>query len=404
MTGKIAFRNVFRQKRRSILTALTMFGGFVLASISLGLGEGTYSTVIDGFTRSTTGHIQIHGRGYLDRPSLYNTLDDYERIGAIVEDVEGVESWAPRIYSGAIVSVGENTSGAQVTGIDPGREASTTTFARKITSGSMLQNDPAQGVLIGKGLAKILETGLSDRLVLVSQAADGSIANDAYTIAGIVDSGDVMSDRMTVYLHIEDAQELFVLHGRAHEIAIIGEDIGEVRDLSRTLESSIDNPELEVAPWQVFAETFYRSMQADKQGNYITQLIIMIIVAVGVLNTVLMSVLERTREYGLLKALGTKPVQIFFLIFLEVSILAAMSIICGAGTGIAANYILSHHGIPLPIEVDVGGYIFDTLRSDINAMSLVIPAVLVFIAAVTVSVIPAVRAARTVPVKAMRMH
>jgi putative ABC transport system permease protein len=140
------------------------------------------------------------------------------------------------------------------------------------------------------------------------------------------------------------------------------------------------------------------------QGTWVSLFIIVLIVAVGVLNTVLMSVLERRREYGLLKAVGTRPVAIVRLVLAEVSILALFSIILGAGLSLAINLLLSHHGINLHEPLTWGGMRFETLKSEINARSFYIPCLTVFFSALLVSFFPSLKAARTDPAKSMRMH
>ncbi|MFW6160141.1 MAG: ABC transporter permease, partial [Acidobacteriota bacterium] len=161
---------------------------------------------------------------------------------------------------------------------------------------------------------------------------------------------------------------------------------------------------LSVASWKEFAKDFYQAMKADLQGMWIMLFVIILIVAVGVLNTVLMTVLERTREYGVLKALGTKPKQIFLQVILEINIIALASIIIGAGLSLIINHILSIHGINLPYSFTYGGMEFKTMYSEISARSLYIPALTVALAASVVSLFPALRAARIAPGRAMRMH
>jgi putative ABC transport system permease protein len=246
MLLKIAFRNVFRQKRRTILTALTMMGGFTLAAISIGWSDGTYSYIINTFTRNRLGHIQIHGTGYLDKPSLYNTVDDYETIGAKIQSVDGVEAWAPRLYSAGLVSVGEKSVGARIIGIDPVRETLATRFDKKIVAGRNFSPTPSPEALLGTGLARSLQAKLGDDIVIVSQAADGSIANARYQIIGLVDSGDPLYDRMAFYLHLQDAQKLLVLENRVHEIVIIAKDLDQVGALVQKIKTALANPKLDV--------------------------------------------------------------------------------------------------------------------------------------------------------------
>ncbi len=401
---KIAFRNIFRQKRRSMLTALTMVGGFTLAAVSIGWADGSYNSVIDMFTRHRLGHIQVHHTGYLDRPSIYKTIDNYRQVGRVIGQTAGVEAWTPRLFAGGLASLGDRSSGIQIIGVDPVAEARATRLDRQVTRGKYFSGSPAGEALLGRGLAEILKANLGDEVVLISQAADGSMANDLYRVQGIVDSGDDVTDRMSFYLPLDVAQSLLVLPDRVHEIAIIVTSLDEVQPVTRTLRTELDNPNLDIEPWQVFARSFYSAMQADQRGMWIMLFVIMLIVAVGVLNTVLMSVLERTREYGVLKAVGTRPRQVFRLILYEMSMLALGSVALGALLGTLINYLLSFHGIPLPEPFTYGGVEFTTMYTEVTMRSLVIPAVTVLVAASTVSILPALRAAHIDPARALRTH
>ena len=404
MMLKIAFRNIFRQKRRTVLTALAMIVGFTLSSVFIGWSDGAYSDIISMFTRNRIGHIQVHHTGYLDKPSLYDVIDSYESIGEKIAGVEGVEAWTPRIYSAGLGSVGDKTMGVQIIGVDVGREVRATRFDQKITSGAIFSETAAREAILSVGLARILKADVGGKIVLVTQGTDGAIANDLYTIIGIAESGDKATDRMACYLHIDDAQDLLVLDGRVHEIAVLVEVLDRVPKITAAIEIQIDDTTLEVSPWQVVAKSFYRAMQADRQGDLIGRMIIMLIVAIGVLNTVLMSVLERTREYGVLKAMGTKPRQIFGVVVIEVAFIALGSIVIGALFGASLNYLLSIYGISLPQEFSYGGIVFQTMYAAVTVRSLAIPAVTVLVSAILVSLFPAIRAARIAPAAAMRAH
>ncbi len=403
-TLKIAFRNIFRQKRRTVLTALAMIVGFALSSVFIGWSDGAYSDIIAMFTQNRIGHIQVHQQDYLDKPSLYKTMNDYMSIGQTIGSVKGVEAWTPRVYSAGLGSVGEKSTTVQIIGIDVEREIKATRFDKKIVDGREISAQPAREAVLGKGLARILAATVGDEIVIVSQGADGSIANELYEIVGVAESGDDITDRMACYLHIGDAQELFVLEGRSHEIVVIVSNINRVLKITEAIEADLDDSTLDVAPWQEVAKSFYRAMQADQQGDAIGRIIIMLIVAIGVLNTVLMSVLERTSEYGVLKAIGTKPRQIFWLVICEVLIIALGSIVVGAGLGASINYLLSIYGITMPQEFTYGGIKFQTMYAEVNVRSLIIPAITVVLSAGIVSIFPALKAARILPARAMRAH
>lgn len=401
MTFKMAYRNVLRQKRRTLLTVITMLGGFTLASISIAWADGTYNSVIDMFTRTRLGHIQVHSRGYLDKPTLYNTITDYEKLGRKINNYEGVTSWAPRLFAAGLASVGNKSTAVQITGIDPVKETETTRFDKKIIKGRMFSKTGTNEVILGKGLAENLKAELGDELVIVSQGADGSIANDLYNVIGVLESGNLLSDKTSLYLPLSDAQNLMVLYSQVHEIAIVIEDIDDVKESAVGLTKAINRPELTVETWQEFAQSFYDAMKADQQGMWIMLFVIILIVSVGVLNTVLMTVLERTREYGVLRAIGVRPLQIIRMVTYEVAVMATASIVIGFILSFGVNYWLSVQGISIG-TFSYGGVEFSGMYSEINARSYIIPAITVLVSSVLISLFPAIKAARTVPAKAMR--
>lgn len=383
---------------------LTMIGGFTLAAFSIAISDGSYNQIIDMFTRNQLGHIQIHHSGYLDRPSLYKTIDGYQTICRQIGKVAGLTCWTPRVYASGLSSIGEKSAGVRIIGIDPDREDQATNFGKKISAGEPLTTEANHQVLLGRGLALVLKAELGDSLVVISQGADGSIANDLYLVRGIVVSGDEASDRSALYLHIKDAQELLVLGDRIHELVIIAEDLQDVRDLALQLPNTLADSTLAVAAWQEFAHQFYTAMKADQQGSWISLGIVVLLVAIGVLNTVLMTVMERRREYGLLKAIGTRPGRVVRLVLTETFIMAVISVLIGTAISLLVNYLFSIKGIEFPNPITYGRMEFSTMRAEINARSFYIPAITVVCAALFVSIWPAWRAARIAPAQAMRTH
>jgi ABC-type lipoprotein release transport system permease subunit len=404
---KIAFRNIFRQRRRSIFTALTMVGGFVLFSLALSISEGTYATVIEKFTRSYTGHLQLHKKGYLDRPSIYKTLEDLESINEKLKVSPGVKSWTPRVYSSALASKDKKTSIARIVGISPAAEASTTSIKEKIKEGTFFKSsdDFNNDVIVGAGLAEILNLKIGSELVLVGQGADGSISNDIFKVTGILKGDTYSADRTYCYMNIKAAQGFLSLDKRFHEVVIVLDDYKNSQKEALILGKIFkDRSELEVLPWESIEKQFYNTMIFEKRGIRICLLVIVLIVAIGVLNTVLMTILERTIEYGVLRALGTRPVMIFGLIVLETSILAILSIFLGFVLSFVLNYWVSIHGIDYPAPIDIGGFAITTMYGLIYPGAFSTPAIVTFFTAVIVSIFPAIRAMRIIPVDAMRTN
>lgn len=406
---KIAFRNIFRQRRRSAFTILTMVGGFVLFSLALSISEGTYGTVIEKFTKSYTGHLQVHKNGYLDKPSLYKSLDDYALLSTEIEKIPGVKSWTPRVYAGALASKDKKTSMARIIGIDPDSEARTTSIKAKVKEGEFLKTttETQNNVIIGAGLAETLKLKLGDEMVLVGQGADGSISNDIFIVSGIL-KGDVYSkDRNYCYMDIKMAQSFLSMDTNFHEIAIIVDEYQNADSAAKFLDENFKKEglaNLEVLPWAKVEKQFYNTMVFEKKGMRICLIVIVIIVAIGVLNTVLMTILERTTEYGVLRALGTRPLTLFWMIILESAGLAIISIIVGFIISFILNYWVSIHGIDYPNPIDIGGFTITTMYGLIYAGAFTGPAIVTFFTALFVSIFPAFRAMKISPVEAMRMN
>jgi putative ABC transport system permease protein len=399
---KIAFRNIFRHRWRSALTCLMMAGGCFLFAIFLGIADGSYDNLIDMFTLDHTGHIQVHAQGYLDKPAIYKVIKAPDAIGATIGRIKHVQSWAPRVLTPALAFVGNKTTGTMVMGVDPEREAHTTRLAQKVTEGRFLSENPRDEVVVSKGLAKSLHAGLGDKVALIAQGADGSVANGLFTVVGVMGSEESMYGVTNCYLNINTAREFLSMGDQAHEIVIVLDDHNFSRKTALLIQKALSDKHLSVEPWQVVESQFYRAMQADLKGNWISIIVITLIMAVGVLNTILMVILERTREYGILKAMGTRPWQIFTLIVLETLFLAVIATVIGTAIGAAMNALLAVHGITLNTPIKWGGMNFDTITSKNTLQALLMPGIVVLSTAMVVSLWPAVRAARIVPVRAIR--
>jgi ABC-type lipoprotein release transport system permease subunit len=286
--------------------------------------------------------------------------------------------------------------------VDPEREANTTRLKNKVKEGRFISGEMSYEAVITGSLARVLKVDIGNEIALISQGADGSIANDLFTVVGITDTEDTGYGKMFCYIHIGAAQEFMSLGTRVHEVAIILSEHEMARQGAGEIEANLKDPGLDVEPWQVVEKQFYRAMQADLEGNKISLMILTLIVAVGVLNTVLMVILERTPEFGLLKALGTRPFTIFRLIVLETAFISLISVVVGSAFGILGNYLLSIYGIDYPTPLEYGGMVFETLTAVISLRSIYQPGLIIFLTAVLVSTLPAIKAARVIPVKSMR--
>lgn len=405
LTLKLAYRNILRQRRRSLLTALSMAGGYMLFVFSMSLLEGSWSNVVDIFTLDHTGHIQVHKDDYAKRPKIHKTIENPAVVETTLKNHEDVTGWAPRVYSSALAYGGNKTSIAQIFGIDPELEPTVTRILQKVSAGQYFSAQPnADGyfpAMIGRGLANSLRLDVGDEIVLISSGADGSIANDIFIITAII--GNTTSfDRLGVFLPLTVAQEFLSIGGEVHEFALLARNKHDNEQLAVALQSLM--PSLKVSPWQQIEASFYRTMQSDKQGNYFTMALIVFIVFIGVLNTVLMSVLERTKEFGVLKSIGCRPSELVKLIFIETVMLASISISVGLALILPVIVWFTEVGIKLDISVDMGGVVFDTMKGDLSAYVVFMPMGFMLLTAALISLPPGLRAARILPRVALGSH
>ncbi|MEA3307028.1 MAG: FtsX-like permease family protein [Elusimicrobiota bacterium] len=396
---KMAFRNILRQKRRTLLTALMISGGFLLFSLSMGISEGTYGSIIEMFTRMHTGDIQIHKGGYLKRSSLYKTINNSDDLSASLKKMKFIKSFTPRVYSSALSFAGTKTGGAMIMGLNPAMEAESTSLALNI-EGKFLPLKPSKKVLLGKGLADVLKVKLNDEISLIGQGADGSIANENFRIIGIMGGNGSSFGQRHCFMHIKDAQEFLALGTRIHEIAIVLNNHKEARKRAKDIKLLLNDESIDIDPWQIIEKEFYTAMLTDRKGANISNFIIMVIVLIGVLNTILMSILERTKEFGVMKAIGASPLDIFKLIMTEVIVLGAVSIFIGIMGSLAINYYLSIQGIPIT-PIAYGCIKFTQMISTVSAKVIFEPIYIFLMAIVVTGLYPALRAASILPIEAL---
>ncbi len=269
LAWKIAFRNLFRQKSRTLLCGSSICGAFILFSISLGFSDGTYGVIIRMLTENHSGHIQIHHAGFLENPSFHRNFKLDSALEEALKQHEEVEAWAARIYSAALMFGERKSSFGRVIGLDPQREEQVTGLSRKLESGRVFHESDAREILLGAKLRNLLQVGIGDDVVLLGQGADGSIANDLFTVSGFLKTDAELHDGNRAYLPLKTAQEFFSLESRVHELALHLKEDGYSREQAVKLQKRMPDRQLDVQPWQVVEEVFYKAMAADIKGNWI---------------------------------------------------------------------------------------------------------------------------------------
>ena len=223
---RIAWRNIWRQKRRTWITAGAMALGVAFCMATIALSDGMFADVFRILVRQNMGHVQIHNPVYPKQRALHETIPHGTEVLSQVEALPGLARASGRLYGYALLGVGEKAAGAQLGGVDPEREAPITGIAEKMESGRYLSETPSREIVLGAGLAESLEAEVGDEVVAVTQAADGSMGNDLYTIVGTFRTGSVVFDRGGAFLHREDLGTLLVLPDEIHEI--VG-DLAQIR-------------------------------------------------------------------------------------------------------------------------------------------------------------------------------
>lgn len=407
MLLKIAFRNLFRQKRRTILTLLTMIVGFVLSSIAISVSDGGYGNLIQLFTKTQTGHIQIHNSEYRDKPSLYKTVNNIDEIANILKKTKGIKSFSGRVLSAGLTFYDKKTYGVKLIGINTDFEKETTGLNNRVTKGEYLKETEDNDILISYKLAENLNANINDMIALVSQGADGSTSNDLFKIKGIFGNEKDNMDTNNIYMNTKTLQNFLALENKVHQMIIILDNYLDSTEISAKINKKIQklpNNKSKAEPWEVINETFYNTMTADKQGDTLIRFIIIIVVIIGVLNTVLMSLLERKREFGILLAIGTKPKQIFSIIMLEVFFLSLIAISIGSILSSFSVLYLSTIGITFPEPVIIAGIQLQHLKGAFLPQVYLTPIISIMVSSLVAALIPALKTAKTIPIKALRSN
>jgi putative ABC transport system permease protein len=404
----LAWRNLWRHARRTILTAITIAAGLAMCMSMLAFVDGMYGTIRDVLVTRMIGHVQIHHTAYVGKRSLYDTVPGAADLLVKLDALDGVRGVTPRVLGGGLAGLGDETVGVQLLGIDPVREEKASSIRRTVKQGEMLPPDAAQGALLGDRLAKKLGAKLGDEILVVTSAADGSIGNALFKVIGVFHTGSTGLDRAGVYLHYRDLQEVLALPDQVHEIIVNGssDQDGPVAELLAAVKGVTGDKVASQAWWEV--QPSAQDMLA-MQGvtSWIMVLIVFGVAALGVVNTMLMSVFERTRELGVLRALGVRPLELVALVCLESLFLALVAVIGGLIVGGLLDVYLVTQGISLVREngesFDFGSLTFDPIiYGRVTAKSLLLPITGAFTTAVLAALWPAVRAARLRPVDAIR--
>ncbi len=398
----MAYRNVFRNWRRTLVTTLAMgFAGLVMILFA-SLMEGLLQASEKNAVAMDTSDIQIHTKGYRDDPDLYKRIEDPE---VIIKNLKAAGfNAAQRLYGYGLVASGSTSAGVQIRGIDIPNESKVTLVHNHVMTGNWLDTGDPGGVVLGRKLARTLGVKQGDELVFVGQASDGSMANDLYSVRGILKSIGEEVDRAGLYMVDDEFRRLMVLDEGAHEIAVTRPASDMDLSLARERVAEIA-PEYEVLDWKGLKPVIARILDLADIQMIIMVSITYVAVAMIVLNAMLMSVMERFRELGIMKAIGVTPWQIMLLVYMETIVQIFMASIIALILGTSASYYFQGHGIDLTRLADgvsFAGVAMDPIwRAQITQQALIVPIAFLFIIGLLAVLYPAVKAALIRPVTAI---
>ena len=412
---KIGWRNLWRNPRGTLLTALALGLGLTLLLVSLGLLDGSHEQMVRNGVRFASGHVVIQARGYQDTGSLelllpagvVSSTDGFLHSEALKPVVRGV---SPRLLASGLLSSAANADGVRIMGVIPQAERAVSLIPQRIVEGNYLRDDQASGVIIGADLARKLAVKIGGKVVLMTQAvpqsdteatdeAGGEMQSTLLRVSGIFRTGIQAIDAHVIQLPLPETQALLGVPDRVTQIAVLLDREGDSLMVTRSLRKQLMGVPVEILPWRESMPTMARMFLLDEAFNYVMNGVVLAMVGLGILNTILMRVLERRYEFGLCSALGLRPVQLAVMIIGESLALTAISLVLGLVLGLSLQYYFATAGLDLrwffhsslPTTLVFDPIIYSRLSLTRIASSVVI----VFMMAIFISFYPAFKAART---------
>lgn len=405
----LAWRNLWRNKRRTLITISSICFGLVIALVFIGLGDGTYGTMIDSAARLGSGHVTLENPDYRISLSTRLTLQSIEEISNRFQEIEEIQEWAPRIIGQAMLSTSYGSVGAAFMGVDPDQEKESTLFKEKIIQGTYLKGSKGRGALIGSRMAERLKVSIGSKMVITANNLHGEIASELLKVSGIFETGSKMIDGYVLQIPLNRARKLLGMkQEEVTQIAIFIDNQRETDHVVEKLKNIFSNFEkVSVLSWREVMPELAAYVELDGGSNYIFQIIIFIIIAAGILNTILMSVLERQYEFGVLLCLGMGPLSLLLLVMTETILLGILGVTTGTVLGLACNHYFTVKGFDLTLltreDIDISGVALDPiLYSDLYPDHLIITVVLVFLMTILVGIYPAIKAARSLPIELLK--
>jgi ABC-type lipoprotein release transport system permease subunit len=403
MLLKLAWRNVLRNKRRTVLSGLAVGVGLAAMIFVDGLYKGMLESMIRTATDTFLGQGQIHAEGFRNTLEVEKTINNSEDIIKSLGSEALISDFSPRTVSFGMLSSAAGVSSVVLYGIKPETEKRISILDEALQDGDYLASDVMDQILIGSKAAETLEVETGDRLVLtMTQAETGELSQDMFRVSGIFHMGIREADSGMAFINIKQSRDLLALGQTAHEITLKFKDIKNAGDRSLMFWRRYSQSGNEAIGWRDLVPQLDSVIGMTEISNVIISLLVFGIVAVTIMNSLFMSLYERMFEFGVLRAVGTRPVNMAIIIFLEAALLSLISILIGLGLGLAVMKIFSVYGINYK-GIEFAGVTITELIYPVMALrQFTLFPLLIFVFSLIAALYPAVFAAKLTPARAMQ--
>jgi ABC-type lipoprotein release transport system permease subunit len=401
----MAWRNLWRHKRRTWLTATAMIFSNVLLVFMIALQFGSYDMMIENTLKAFSGHLQVQAEGYQNNPKLRTSIEDIGTLAAHLRDALPRARITERATAFALASSEQRSFGIQLVGVQPLTEPQVSSIPGLVSRGRYLQDTDSAEIVIGSAMARNLKAGLGAEITLLGSGRDGSFAAGIVEVVGIFESGSPDMDRSFAEVPLAYFQDTFAMGNHGNVIAIAVDELGQVPAAVGIATARIpDRSGLVVLDWNALHPGLRQAIQADLSSAWFMYGVLIVLVAFSVLNTQLMSVMERTREFGVISALGIRPRKLAALVMLETALMALIGLAIGLFLGWLVAYYFNVQGFSYPgmQEVAERYNLPGEMYPSITLGTMLLGPVVVFGFCLLAAVYPALRLFRLRPVEAMR--
>jgi ABC-type lipoprotein release transport system permease subunit len=402
LTLRLAFRNLFRNTRRTLLTALLISSSLVVLILVDGLMLGMTKVMVGGITQTLEGEAQVVRKGFRNNFEVEYTIENPTNVISQIEESDVVEGFGPRVIIGGMIASSYNTSGALVYGVDAIKELKVSRISEAIIEGEYLSGKPRE-ILIGKPAADLLEVELGDRLIITAATVDtNEITQELFRLSGIFEFGPEEMDKSLVFINLDKAQDVLGMEGNLHQIALRFIDPEDAKKADLKLFNQLNDEENEALGWLDLQPSIGAMIEMSGYATAIIGTILFLLTSLGVINSMFMSIYERIYEFGVAKAIGTTPWQIIQLVLFEALLLALISCAVGLTIGYSLGDYFSTNGIPMG-KMEVSGVLLDgNLYTTLALYQFVNFPVYVTLLTLAAAIYPATFASRIVPTEALQ--